>query len=1105
MNQDVLIIGGREAGIQAALDLADAGVHVHMVEPSPFLGRRRHSGALPHTRRARMLEAARHPRVTPWTNTELDEIEGMAGNYRVALRQNPRYVDLAKCTACGDCIEACPVTVPGKDRKAIDIEDQNEPGCAAIDKLGKAPCTSACPGGIHVQGYVALIAEGRFREAIDLIRESIPFPGICGRICTHPCEIDCRRNEVDSPVSIRLLKRFASDWERRESSAPPEPDSTKAGNGNGGKKVAVIGAGPAGMTAAGYLADQGHAVTVYEKLPVIGGMLAVGIPAYRLPRDVIAREYETIRNKGVDIRLNTSIGPRGDCSIEDLFSEGCEAVCLTVGAHRSISPGIPGEKLEGVVQGIDLLKRVGLSQQTSNPAWRKSLETLLPRGSRTRAAVVGGGNTAMDVSRTLRRLGVSDVRILYRRTRAEMPALEEEIEETENEGVRIQLLTAPISIVGNNEGRVTGLECLRMELGAPDRSGRRRPMPVQGSEYPMDLDLVVLAIGQEPDVRFISKDSGIVIGKDWRIQVDAQRFMTGRPGVFAAGDAVTRDRMSAIEAIGMGKKMAREVDLFLKGEKTGSTPEKIHRPPAAKRELTPGERIPAPKIHVPALSLEERMKGFDEVELGYSREEAVKEAGRCLACGPCAECMACVRACKADALMHNQTDRIVNLDVSMVICADDPEMAFQHLSETPGDVLTIPPDDPVMGSAAAARVKTGRMAETAPPRPLDLFSESEREARIGVYICRCGDDMGGVLRAETLQKRILARADAAHADIVPFACRTEASTKIKQDISAHRLDRVVLAACSCCSSDQVCYSCTFQRVRCKENLGMYESMRGIGSDPDHERSFPVNVEFVNIREQCARVHKDNPAAALDKADVLIDGAISKIRASVIEPEEPLIRDRSVMILGKGRASKPCLAALKKSGVKAAHLLEASFPIENADGYYTVNGNGDALKSLSIVVTPGDPSEANRIMERLNSGDSRPDVVYRTGRMETTRPGVFFCDPGLDPDVTGRAAAARCRGWMGRIQRAPKRGSGKVDPNRCRMCYTCMDICEAGAPRVTGRDSDRHVRIDPAMCTGCGACAASCPSNAIRAGDSTDRQLEVMLETMLTPGRAGGGE
>ena len=1105
MTQGVLIIGGSEAGIQSALDLADAGVDVHILEPTPFLGNNHQSRLPVHLYRTRMLEAARHPRVTFWTHTDLDKIEGQSRNYKVKLPQNPRYVDLSKCTACGDCISVCPVSVPGAGRKAIYLKENCEPGCAVIDKSGIAPCTHACPGGIHVQGYVALIADGRFQEAIDLIRDAIPFPGICGRICTHPCEIDCRRNEVDSPVSIRLLKRFVSDWEKRLSEKPTTYTSMKPKRKTVAQKVAVIGAGPAGMTAACFLAGQGYSVTVFEKLPVIGGMLAVGIPAYRLPRDVIGQEYEIIRKQGVDIRLNTRIGPQGDYSLEDLFSDGFGAVCLTVGAHKSLSLGIPGEELQGVAQGIDLLKMVSLSQQTNDPAWQKSLESLLPLGPETRAAVLGGGNTAMDVSRTLRRLGLSEVQILYRRTRDEMPAQVEEIDETAKEGVQIQLLTAPKSIKGNQAGRVTGLECLRMKLGAPDQSGRRRPIVVPGSEFHLDLDLIVLAIGQEPDLGFMSPDSEIAIDKDWRIQVDKHSFMTDRPAVFAAGDAVTRNHMSAIEAIGMGKKMAQAVDHYLQGEKACPAPQKSYRMPVAKREMAPHELTPLASIQVPVLNLKNRLEGFDEVELGYSQKEAIEEAGRCLKCGPCSECMACVQACKPGALIHDQAERVLHLNVDTLIYADDPDNAFQYREKTKGHIIEIAPDDPVQGSAAAAWVKARPKAEVIVHGTQDLVPEAQPEKRIGVYICRCGDDMGGVIQTETLQKRIQGHDPVAFTDILPFACRTDASTKIKQDISNHRLNRVVLAACSCCSSEQVCFSCTFQRVRCKENLGVFQPQQGVSSHPGHVISLPVNFEFVNIREHCAWVHKDNPGLATDKAHILIQGAISKISESMVASLESFSRERSAMILGQGQASKVCLEVLQNSGVNTVHLGEILAPMHYIDGYYSLVQNGHTLKSRSIIMTPADESEADQIMDRLNAGNSRPAVAYRPGQTGTTRPGIFFCDPQHDPELVGRAVAARSRGWLGQTQGFPKRNSGKVDPHRCRMCYSCMDVCETGAPQVINQVEGRHIWIDPAICTGCGICAANCPSNAIRAGDISDRQMGIMIEGMLSLGRMERGE
>ena len=334
MSNGALVIGGTLAGVQAARDLADSGISVHLVESTPFLGKN-HSVSIPdHLITSRMLEIAKHPKITVWTNTHVEQAESDPDRFRITLRQHPRYVDLTKCTACGDCLAVCPVSIPETEHKAIYLPAAGQPGCAAIDKQGISPCSHACPGGIHVQGYVALISQGRFQEAFDLIQDAIPFPGICGRVCMHPCEVNCRRGEVDAPVSIRLLKRFVSDWVETAGSRPPE---LKIDYAPDAKQVAVVGSGPAGMTVADRLARLGYRVTVYEKLPVTAGMMAVGIPAYRLPRDVIAREYQRIQDLGVEIRLNTAIGPDGDYSMDDLFDMGFSAVCLAIGAHNSLS------------------------------------------------------------------------------------------------------------------------------------------------------------------------------------------------------------------------------------------------------------------------------------------------------------------------------------------------------------------------------------------------------------------------------------------------------------------------------------------------------------------------------------------------------------------------------------------------------------------------------------------------------------------------------------------------------------------------------------------------------------------------------------------------
>ncbi len=379
MSKGALILGGRPAGLQAALDLADCGLNVHLIEPSPFLGNGGSTTVPGHLLSARMLEVAKHPRITLWTNTRLHSAKGQTDSLHVQLQQHPRYVDLAKCTGCGDCVEVCPVTIPGTERKAIYLMDGIQPGCAAIEKTGKAPCASVCPGGIHAQGYVALIAQGRFQEALDLIREAIPFPGIIGRICTHPCELNCRRAEIDTPVSIRLLKRFVADWELSDSGKPETPIPLEKPIADDARKVAVVGSGPAGMTVADRLARQGLSCHRFRK-------------AARYRRDVIrwhsclsaaaaSHRPRIPPHSGLGRRNSAQhppIGPNGDHTLDDLIKMGYEAVCLAIGAHKSLSLRIPGEELRGVIQGIELLKTINLSQRLDAAVYNAALKRLLP-------------------------------------------------------------------------------------------------------------------------------------------------------------------------------------------------------------------------------------------------------------------------------------------------------------------------------------------------------------------------------------------------------------------------------------------------------------------------------------------------------------------------------------------------------------------------------------------------------------------------------------------------------------------------------------------------------------------------------------------------------
>jgi NADPH-dependent glutamate synthase beta subunit-like oxidoreductase/NAD-dependent dihydropyrimidine dehydrogenase PreA subunit len=1107
VSKGALVIGGSVAGIQAALDLADSGIDVHLIEPLPFLGNGRTTAVPTHLLNARLLEVAKHPSITVWTGTRVSRVDGEAGRFLVELRQHPRYVDLAKCTACKDCLDVCPVTVPGTDHKAIYLLEGAQPGCAVIDKLGKAPCANACPGGIHVQGYIALIAQGRFQEALHLIRQAIPFPGICGRICTHPCEVNCRRAEVDQAVSIRLLKRFVADWELengepvaeeapRLSDAGPKPDALESPGAGTCRRVAVIGAGPAGMAVAENLIRLGYGVTVFEAQPVVGGMMAMGIPSYRLPRQVIRREVERIEKMGVEIHLNTPIGPHGTYTLDELFAQGYEAVFLGIGAQQGHKLRIPGEDLKGVVCGIELLKAINLSHQTEDPQWQMKVLSYLLGGVGTRVAIIGGGNTAMDVARSLKRLGVEDVRVLYRRTRAEMPALPEEIEEAEHEGVPFEFLVSPLRVLGDEHRRVTALECGRMKLGEPDHSGRRRPVPIADSEFTLQVDMVVLAIGQSPDLSLLGEAHPYAITREGTFNVDRLSYMTNRPGVFAAGDAITQP-VSVIDAIGSAKQAAAGIDAYLRGVQAQDEPVSAREVPIARRELLPEERTVKPRYPSPTLPMARRLHSYAEVELGYDAETAMAEAQRCLMCGPCAECLACEAVCEPKAIVHDQHERYESLEFGAIICSHEKGCEASAvgpgvlaLGQENGDsqegVHFVNPDDPLAGSAAAARVMMELFAERhLPPTPAPILSAAGA-ARIGVFICECNGQISDIVNTAAIEEQARTWKGVGYTAILPQSCSPEAADAIYQAVADRNLNRVVLAACSCCAVDQVCYSCTYQRVRCKDNL--------LGRHFD--RGNPL-FEFVNIREECAWAHDDDPEAATAAAAAMIAAAVAKTRLSVVRPRVSLPLEKTVLVVGSSQAATICQGALSVQRIQALRLRTVPHKIRQTPGHFTAMVGASTLwNGSALVLAPRDEAELERIKAAFDTASRQPRIQVEWGRADTHRPGVFMCDPGVDPIVAGMAAAARAAAWLGYEHPWPGAITAVVDPDRCRGCGDCEKVCEFGAIQLQGDGEVKIAWIDPAICQGDGICAARCPAGAIRTGHPSSDQIEAMLEAIL---------
>jgi heterodisulfide reductase subunit A-like polyferredoxin len=656
----VLVQGGGIAGIQAALDLADSGFKVYLVERDAAIG-----GMMAHLDKTfptgdcatcivspKLVECARNINIEILTLSELVGLEGDPGHFKAQVKVYPRYIDEAKCNACGQCTDVCPVNVPNPfdremgTRKAIaKLYAQATPNKFGILKTGHSPCKVECPANINVQGYVQLIKKKEYLKAVNLIRERNPLSAICGRVCTHPCESQCTRNDIDASVSIRLLKRFASDQEmemvRSGKLALPEEKTPPVG----AKKVAVVGAGPAGLTAAADLADRGYAVIVYEATSEAGGMLRWGIPAYRLPKDVLDYEVELIRRKGIRFVYNTRVGI--DIPMDKLRQEN-EAVFLSVGTQSSRTLGVEGENKIGITYGLEFLRQAG-DKENRPKLYGK-------------VVVIGGGNVAVDVARSAIRLGADAVEIVSLEQRFEMPALPEEVAAALEENIKINNGWGPKRILGN--GKVSGIELKRCTR-VFDENGRFSPTYNENETTTLKADQIILAIGQAIDEESLD-NFGVAIERNF-YKVDKITLETSVQGVFAGGDDIPGSA-SVIGAVAAGKRAAESIDRYLRGEDMLSGRfESTVKPivPELLPETKGREKIPGAAQAI--LPVARRAGNFNEVEEGLTEEAALAEAERCLNCAICSECRECVVACEQHAVDHFMTEKIIELDVGSVI------------------------------------------------------------------------------------------------------------------------------------------------------------------------------------------------------------------------------------------------------------------------------------------------------------------------------------------------------------------------------------------------------------------------------------------------------
>lgn len=667
MTYDVLIVGGGIAGMEAGLILGDMDYRVLLVEKQASIGGKMVllSKVFPTLDCAsciatpKMASTANHENITVLPYSEVERIVRRPdGSFEVRLHRKSTFVNPAACTGCAECEIVCTVAIPDEfnegliARRAAHIPfPQAVPKKAVIDRPGVSPCSAACPADVKAHGYVSLVRAGRYDEAFRLHLEDAPLPGCLSRACYAPCESECTRGRLEGPVPIRAIKRFMVD---RYYGEHPEPEYDPPEE-RSGKRVAVVGSGPAGLSVAYFLARQGHDVEIFEAGPAAGGMLRHGIPEYRLPRDIVDRDILNVTALGVKIHTGRRVE-----SLRELREQSFDAFFLAVGTMEGLPMRVPGEDLEGVTDCMGFL-----AAPTRAPGAPGALAL-----EGKRVVVIGGGNAAIDPARVALRLGAEQVTLLYRRTRHEMPAHDWEVQAALDEGVELRELSQPVRFVGR-DGRLLALKCLAMKLGEPDDSGRRRPVPVEGSEFDLPADLAIVAIGLRPSTRPFEDE--LDRARDESLVVDPETLATSVPGVFAGGDAVTGPSM-IVQAVGQGKRAAFYIDRHLR-ERPLEEARYGQRPPRVAPEEVLDRMDPAPSFRPPAVLPERPVSerrgdgAFAEIESTLDEQTARDSAGRCLDCGGCSECGECLQACPAQAIDLDMPPEPMQIEAGAVVLA----------------------------------------------------------------------------------------------------------------------------------------------------------------------------------------------------------------------------------------------------------------------------------------------------------------------------------------------------------------------------------------------------------------------------------------------------
>ncbi len=1123
-NKGVLIVGAMPQGLQAALTLANCGRRVAIVEKNceikpPF---RRWSDQGKRWHQYLISQISYHPLIELHTDTEITAIKEGKHGAEVEWNQRPQWVVPDLCVDCQICLSSCPVELPEGKKPIFRL---NAPSSMAVDKRQKAPCRSACPIDMNPQGYVALISQGRFNEAYDLILDKNPLPGICGRVCHHPCERECRRQEVDDPIALCALKRFAVDKVRESGNrslrqAMPQPDAPR---------IAIIGSGPAGLTAAHDLAKAGFRPTLIEADDKLGGLLRQGIAPYRLPREIIEEEIEQILKLGVDVRFNSPVTSAED--LEKLKEEGFEKILLATGASKDLKMNIRGEEIQGIHGCVSFLKKLWIG--------------IVPE-SLGEVAVIGGGNAAIEAARASVRTGAQSVTLLYRRTKKEMPADPHEVEQAIEEGVKFMFLTTPVAFEEIDD-RLARIRCLEMELKEVDASGRPRPIPIYGSDFLVKADTAIVAIGQRAHDYY-----GILKNPDLAtpgiLENDSEEETEVR-GIYAAGDLV-KGPTTVVEAMASGRRAAERIMHDLKP---------TERPHSKNTSESPYDDYdPIPKTiqrqsrrSIPHRMITERIKDSHEVIGPYSEDVAIEEASRCLQCGVCSECLRCETSCELDAICHDRktTKRTEHFD--QVILAEDGQgilekecsrvLRIGDLAKTTSWARAM-----VAGRAVALEALSGTS-----PAVMETISKKhlgDDAPRIGVFICSCN----GTLDLDGQLDRMIAPLGkiqgVTHAEVLTSACHPEKGQMIEKAIQEKGLNGALIASCACCHLDFACESCNDQRIRLKHRLFGESGFE------------PRDIALVNIKETCL-IPFQSEKERLGRASSVIRSGLHQLK-----------HERAWSLMGK--TPPPCPAALvlgaTEAGIATAMSLKGQFSevlladerkIDRRRLRLLQDSGIRVIASVRPVRLDGQRGRFHLIVERVKSSNSkraeafRPpgartrkmllsmdgkafeeapgyerieagiillgrkefkDIPYKRddfaqslanvpkkafGSLETAIPGVYMASwsqvRGVSEGILGKSAAAEAiEGIFEKIHPGHNLVA-RVDAEFCRGCGKCADICPEGAahleeiPRGTASS-----RIEPLLCTGCGNCLAECPTGSILLPEAEQEYFQKVINAFL---------